>query len=132
VQELRLQIRAATAELAQQLGHMPTDAELAACLNVSERELAQARQAFRAFQASSLDAPLPGDDAGNLGDFLGDDDRHLDQITDMDAVWTPWAEPPEREQRLLQLPFHGNMTQAEIAAELGMSQMHSPGCSATP
>jgi RNA polymerase sigma factor (sigma-70 family) len=43
---------------------------------------------------------------------------------DMAAVSAHWAELPRREQRILTLRFYGNMTQAEIAGELGCSQMH--------
>ena len=31
---------------------------------------------------------------------------------------------PERERRILQLRFYGNQTQSQIAAQLGISQMH--------
>ncbi|HEY1641723.1 MAG TPA: SigB/SigF/SigG family RNA polymerase sigma factor [Streptosporangiaceae bacterium] len=123
-QELRLQIRAATPDLAQQLTHTPTNAEIAAHLQVSAAELAEAQQAGQAFQASSLDAPLPGEDPASLGDFLGAEDQLLEQTVDMESVWKHWAELPEREQRLLMMRFYGNMTQAEIGAELGISQMH--------
>jgi RNA polymerase sigma factor (sigma-70 family) len=44
--------------------------------------------------------------------------------TPSDAVWAHLAELPAREQRLLFLRFYGNMTQLEIAGELGVSQMH--------
>jgi len=123
-QELRLNIRAAAADLAQELGHTPTSAEIADSLLISTAQLDQARQASQAFQAASLDAPLPGEDSASLGDFLGSEDRLLDQAVDMESVWVHFQQLPEREQRLLTLRFYGNKTQAEIGAELGISQMH--------
>jgi len=42
----------------------------------------------------------------------------------MESVWVHFQQLPEREQRLLTLRFYGNKTQAEIGAELGISQMH--------
>ena len=42
----------------------------------------------------------------------------------MQAVWAHWTELPDREQQLLLMRFYGNMTQAEIGAKLGISQMH--------
>ena len=42
----------------------------------------------------------------------------------MQAVWAHWGELPEREQQLLLMRFYGNMTQSEIGAQLGISQMH--------
>jgi RNA polymerase sigma-B factor len=43
---------------------------------------------------------------------------------DIDAVWQHCADLPAREQRLLMMRFYGNMTQDQISAELGISQMH--------
>jgi RNA polymerase sigma-B factor len=91
---------------------------------VSEAELHEAQLASQAFEASSLDAPLPGEASGSLADFLGAEDQLLEQAVDMESVWTHCAELPDREQRLLVMRYYGNMTQAEIGAELGISQMH--------
>ena len=125
VQELRLRIRQAGPELAQQLGREPRDAELACYLGVREAEVLEAQRADRAFQVASLDAPLSGDDgAGSLGDLLGEDDPAIQQIIDMSSVWAHWPELPGREQRMLIMRFYGNMTQKQIGSQLGISQMH--------
>ena len=78
-QELRLEIRKARGDLAQQLSRTPTDAELAEHLGVSASDLLDAQRADLAFQASSLSAPLSdGADAGTLEDLLGGDDPQLE------------------------------------------------------
>ena len=124
-QELRLEIRKARGDLAQQLSRLPTDAELASHLGVSASELLDAQRADMAFQASSLSAPLSdGTDAGTLEDLLGGDDPELDTTLQMEAVWGHLGELPDREQRLLMMRFYGNMTQSEIGEQLGISQMH--------
>jgi RNA polymerase sigma-B factor len=126
VQELRLEIRKATAELTQTLARTPRDAELAGYLHVSEEQIREAQAAAAAFQATSLDAPLPDgqDEGSSLADLLGAEDPDLERALDMQAVWTHWDELPDREQELLMMRFYGNMTQAQIGAELGISQMH--------
>ena len=126
VQELRLEIRKATADLIQQLGCIPTDADLASHLNISEDRVREAQQAALAFQASSLDAPLPDSrgETRNMSEILGVEDPDLEHTVDMAAVWTHWGELPEREQELLMLRFYGNMTQDQIGQRLGISQMH--------
>jgi RNA polymerase sigma-B factor len=43
---------------------------------------------------------------------------------DIASVWKHCGDLPPREQRMLMMRFYGNMTQSQIAAELGMSQMH--------
>jgi RNA polymerase sigma-B factor len=124
-QELRLEIRKTRSDLAQRLARTPTDAELAKHLGVTAAELVDAQRAELAFQASSLNAPLTdGTDAGTLEDVLGGEDPQLETALEMEAVWSHLGELPEREQRLLLMRFYGNMTQAEIGEQLGISQMH--------
>jgi len=125
LQELRLAARNVTSELTQTLGHAPSDAELADRLNITEDELREVKQAELAFQSSSLDAPLADEDGrASLADLIGTEDPQLEQVLDMEAVWTHWSGLPDREQRLLLLRFYGNLTQAEIGKQLGISQMH--------
>jgi RNA polymerase sigma-B factor len=125
LQELLLEIRAVSAELAQERGRSPADDELAALLGATEDDIREARKAGLAFSASSLDAPLSDDgDAAPLSDLLGEDDHAVEHAIDMQAVRTHLDDLPEREQRILNLRFYGNLTQAEIGQRLGLSQMH--------
>jgi RNA polymerase sigma-B factor len=119
--DLRLELRASTAELTHQLGRRPSDAELARHMRVSDSELADAQYADQAFEALSLDFPLQI--GQTLADTLGGEDRALEQLLDEQALWTHWRELPRRQQRLLVLRFYGEMTQAEIGQRLGISQM---------
>jgi RNA polymerase sigma-B factor len=125
VQELLLEMRGAVENLTHELGRDPTEGELSARLGVTEEELREARQAAEGFTALSLDAPLAGgDDPGELGSLLGEDDPAVDRTVDMEAVAQHWDELPQREQHILVLRFYGNLTQEEIAGRLGISQMH--------
>ena len=56
--------------------------------------------------------------------MLGEDDQAVEHAIDMEAVRTHLDDLPEREQRILNLRFYGNLTQAEIGQRLGISQMH--------
>jgi RNA polymerase sigma-B factor len=125
VQELLLEMRGATEDLVNELGRHPYDSELAGRLGVTEEELREARQAADAFTALSLDAPAGAEDDGSdLGELLGGEDARFGQTLDMEAVSQHWGELPRREQRILILRFYGNQTQEEVAARLGISQMH--------
>src|SRR5215469_5765136 len=125
LQERRLAVRNANTDLTQALGHAPSDTELADRLNITEDELREVRRAEMAFQSSSLDAPLPTSDGGfSLAELIGSEDPMLEQVLDMEAVWTHLNGLPERQQQLLLMRFYGNMTQAEIGKHLGISQMH--------
>jgi RNA polymerase sigma-B factor len=126
VQELRLEMRGAAAELAQQLQRTPADTELARFLHVSDESLAEARGADGSFQPASLDAPIVGrhgDSSGEFSDLIGEDDDGLERVIDMEALAAHWPQLPPVQQRVLLLRFYGNMTQADTGAELGISQM---------
>jgi RNA polymerase sigma-B factor len=87
--------------------------------------LAGARQADLYFRAASLDAPLaPDEGRARLADLVGQEDPGLELAMDMGAVAAHWSERPPRERTIRLMRFYGNMTQAQIGARLGLSQMH--------
>ncbi len=125
LQELRISIAQATAELSQKTGHSPTIAELAAHLEISEDEVIEGLEGAQAYSTSSLDAPL-GDDAEApmLADRLGDEDPGIESIEYRESLKPLLAALPSRERRILALRFFHGMTQSQIAEEVGISQMH--------
>jgi RNA polymerase sigma-B factor len=117
VQELVLAVREAAQQLSQQLGRLPGDAELASYLGVSDAGIRKARRAELALRSWSLDEPLRGQDgAASLGDLLGEDDPQVEHMLGMRAVAAHWGELPGREQQILLMRFHGDMTQAQGAS----------------
>jgi len=124
-QELLLEMYKAHDQLTQQLGRSPRDGEVAARLGVAETDVREARKADLAFSTRSLDMPLSGEDGPTLlGDMLGEEDDQVEHVVDMSAVEAHLGDLPEREQRILVLRFYGNLSQTEIGARLGISQMH--------
>ena len=125
MQELVLQVREATRQLTQELGHMPDDTEVASHLGVSADDLREAKRADLVFQPASLDAPVAGQpETSSLADVLGEEDPQVEHTLDMESVAAHWDELPRREQQILLMRFYGEMTQAEIGEQLGISQMH--------
>jgi RNA polymerase sigma-B factor len=128
LQELRLEITKVSSELAQDLGRSPTVADLAKRLSVSEEDIIEGLDCGQAYRAMSLDAPVGGEggDTGQNGlvDLLGDVDHDLENIENREALRPLIARLPMREQKIIAMRFFGNMTQSQIAAELGISQMH--------
>ncbi|OUC94245.1 SigB/SigF/SigG family RNA polymerase sigma factor [Streptosporangium minutum] len=124
-QERRAELNRLVADLSQDLGRAPTVAELAAKMKISEEDVLLTLDASAAYSALSLDAPLGADDdAAALGDIIPDEDDALGVLVDREAVKPLIDKLPAREKNILLLRFFGNMTQAEIAAEFGISQMH--------
>jgi RNA polymerase sigma-B factor len=123
LQELGLRLTATVGDLTNELGRSPTIAEIAERIEVDPEAILEAMEANRAFATQSLDAPMPGDDR-TLGDTLGGDEPGLDQIEHEMVVGDLLSRLPEREQRILRLRFYDGLTQTEIAARVGISQMH--------
>ena len=125
VQELVLEVRADSGPLAQDLGRVPTESDLARYLGVTNDALREARRAELACQPASLDAPLGGQaDGATLAGLLGGEDPRLDHVLGMRAVAAHWGELQSRERQILIMRFYYDMTQAQIGARLGISQMH--------
>ena len=125
VQELVLEARDAARQLTQDLGRTPTDTEMARHLGVSGADLREAQRAQLAFQVTSLDTPLASPSGTvTLADVLGEEDHGVEHMLGMRAVAAHWGELPAREQQILLMRFHEDMTQAQIGQQLGISQMH--------
>lgn len=125
VQEARNLVRRAQQELVQPLGgRSPTVAEVADYTGLPEEDVILGLEAYQAYSAVSLDAPVPGLEAGSLADTMGTEDRFLDLVVDRISLRPLLEELPERERRILFLRFFRSMTQHQIADAVGVSQMH--------
>ena len=125
LQELRMQIGAATGELTQDLGRSPTPRELAERVGCSVEEIVEGLESNNAYATLSLDAGDDHDDsAARLLDTLGSDDAHLDHVEVRESIKPLLDALDPREKKILLLRFFKNMTQSQIAQEIGVSQMH--------
>ncbi|MEU8217334.1 SigB/SigF/SigG family RNA polymerase sigma factor [Micromonospora taraxaci] len=124
LQELRLSISAANSVLTQTLGRSPTVADVAAYLGLTEETVLEGLEGARAYRATSLSTPIGDNGNRELADTLGGDDHEFDLVELRVALGPALAALPEREREILSLRFHGNLTQAEIADRVGVSQMH--------
>jgi RNA polymerase sigma-B factor len=125
LQELRLQLTSATSELSQLHGRAPTVAELAAHLKLSEEEILEGLESANAYSTLSLDVPEQGDDdSPAVVDSLGSEDEALEGVEYRESLKPLLERLPAREKKILLLRFFGNMTQSQIATEIGISQMH--------
>ncbi len=127
MQELYLRLGKVVSTLSQELGRSPTIPELAADAQVSEEEVLEALEAGQAYRFSSLDAPGGGgddDDGDTLSSHLGGEDPRLVEAEHRAALSPLMERLAPRDQTILHLRFFVGMTQSEIAAELGISQMH--------
>lgn len=113
-QELSAEMWRRWPEVAQAVGGVPSERQLADDLGTSVDEVRRARRASQAYTCSSLDA-FPHD--------RGADDPDGDRCEARVLVESVWAELDEPEQALLRMRFYEERSQSEIAAVLGTNQM---------
>jgi RNA polymerase sigma-B factor len=123
VQELALSIAPTSEGLAQRWGRSPTRTELATHLGSTEHDVAIATNAWGAYIPASLDAVAANGQVALL-DTLGVVDARFDVVNDQQGLQRLLDGLPLRERRILVLRFSGELTQSEIAAQIGVSQMH--------
>jgi RNA polymerase sigma-B factor len=124
-QERALRVRDAQERLANQNGRAPTVNQLAEYLEYDIEDVIDALQAIQAYEALSLNAPRPGadDDVMAYGDAVGEEDERF-ELVELDATITAVLEHiPPRERLILRMRFVDDLTQTEIAARVGISQM---------
>jgi RNA polymerase sigma-B factor len=124
-QERALKVRDAQERLANARGRAPTVNELAEYLELATAEVIDALQAIQAYESLSLDAPRPGatDEATSYGDAMGEEDERY-ELVELDAtVSAVLGRIPQRERQILRMRFVDDLTQTEIAARVGISQM---------
>jgi RNA polymerase sigma-B factor len=126
LQEARIDIARATEALGKRLGRDPTAAELADELHLTEAEIVEAQAVTdNAYTASSLDATTTDDESeAALAAHLGHVDPSLERVDNLISLKPLIAELDERDRMILSLRFGDELTQAEIADRIGVSQMH--------
>ncbi|MDX6261536.1 MAG: polymerase sigma-B factor [Kribbellaceae bacterium] len=125
LQELRLSLTAATAELTQEQGRAPTVGELSERLGLPADLIIEGLESANAYNTLSLDAPDQNEaDATTVLDGLGGEDEALESVEYRESLKPLLAQLDTREKRILTLRFFRGMTQSQIADEIGISQMH--------
>jgi len=117
-------MRTIEAETAQR-GRAPTIPELAESVGVPEDEVVEALQTYEAYSTRSLSQPLGrfGEEE-TMQDVLGGEDSGIGEVEDSALVEAGLDALDERERRIVELRFFDGLTQSEIAARIGISQMH--------
>jgi RNA polymerase sigma-B factor len=126
IQELQARITAETAVLTQELCREPTIVELAAALGEETEAVEEALSSHDFYSTLSLDAPARSGEEGDestLGAVVGRDEagfRSAEARAMLDGALRRLA---ERDRRILRLRYIDDLTQREIAARIGVTQM---------
>ncbi|MGI8632511.1 MAG: sigma-70 family RNA polymerase sigma factor [Solirubrobacterales bacterium] len=109
--------------LRQELGREPTDAELRDRTGLSSEAMESMRSVAHAFQADSLDAPVPGGSGVSRMELHGRADSRFELVDDLLAIGPAMRALPARDREVLQLRFAEGLTQEQIGERVGLSQM---------
>jgi RNA polymerase sigma-B factor len=127
IQERFVLVQRASEQLTGILGRLPTQADLADKLELTTEQIVEALSARDGFNALSLDRPLGDDDDGDerraLVDTIGEVEARYDLVAYRNALLGTMRALPERECESLLLRFSLDLTEAEIADRVGLSQM---------
>jgi RNA polymerase sigma-B factor len=126
-QELVLKVGEALGDLPSKLGRSPTPRDVAAAVNAPVEDVLEAMEAATAYEAVSLDAPRTGtadDESWTLAESLSDNEPGYELVEIGETLRGTLEALPARERLILRLRFEEDLTQAEIAERVGVSQMH--------
>jgi RNA polymerase sigma-B factor len=121
LQEMVLEIGSATDRLGQELGRAPTVPELAKEIRASEGDVLEALEAGQSYRTSSLDAR--DREGQSMAETLGSEDSGFVGVENHSALAKAMSTLSSRDREIVQLRFVDGLTQSEIAARLGVSQM---------
>jgi RNA polymerase sigma-B factor len=124
-QELAVKVEEAQQRLSTRTGRAPTVPELAQYLEIDVADVLDALETARAHHASSLDAPHDDGEgeSGSVVDSFGSEDPELLMADERVTVGEAARQLTERERQVLRLRFIDDLTQTQIADEVGVSQM---------
>jgi RNA polymerase sigma-B factor len=126
MQERVLQVDTAVKELSRRLGRSPSVAEIGEVTGLSDEQVLEAMEAASAYDAVSLESYRFGDedDGETYAESIGVVDERY-ELVEYGATIAPTLEAlPPRDRIVLRLRFAEDLTQAEIAERVGVSQMH--------
>ena len=124
LKELSVRLSRVLDELTNELGRSPTVPELAAAVGAEEEDVVDALDSANAYSTRSLQAPFEEGGDDYLADKLGTEDAGYTEVEDGALVQAGLDALDERERQIVELRFFEEMTQSQIAAEIGVSQMH--------
>jgi RNA polymerase sigma-B factor len=125
-QERAQRVAKADQAIRAQTGQSPSIHELAQYLELTVEEVLDGLQASAAREPTSLDAPISLDDGQtpvSRRDAIGELDSQLTLADDLLTIREAANRLPKLERQVLSLRFGADLSQAEIARRVGVSQM---------
>ena len=124
LQERALEASREAEALTSRLRRSPSPREVANAVGCAVEEVLEAQEAATSYTATSLDAPVVGDEGGaGMPEHLGADDALYTLVDDRDAIARSVRSLADIEREVLRLRFTQDLSQREIGERIGCSQM---------
>ena len=125
LQDLAFRVERVADELTSELGRAPTPDEVAARIGVPVEQVLDARDAAGAYRPGPLDPPRADtEDDWHTIDVFGVEERGYELAEQGATLERLLTVLDDREREIVRLRFAQDLTQSEIGARLGISQMH--------
>jgi RNA polymerase sigma-B factor len=126
IQERILKVEKAMAEMPASLGRSATVADVGQKLDLTDEEVLEAMHASQGHHSLSLDVSptVDGEEPTPLRERIGHEELGYETVEYGAAIAPALNEISERDRKILHLRFVEDLTQREIAAQVGISQMH--------
>lgn len=125
LQESSLEVRRVSDALSVELGRPPTISQLAGATGMDTDQVIEALDVQHSYLAASLDrGGSDDDDAPPLASTVAINEERIERSEERMVISNLLKTLPEREREILELRFFSELSQAEIADRIGVSQMH--------
>ena len=119
------EVEKAISELTVKLQRSPSVGEIAERLEIDPTDVLEVLEANHNRRPLSLDRPVGGDeDESPAAEWVGDEDAGFELVEDKLALEEVLPQLDDRERMVLKLRFVDDLTQSQIAEQIGHSQMH--------
>jgi RNA polymerase sigma-B factor len=125
IHDLMAQVEKSAERLSVELQRSPSVGEIAERLDVDPLDVLDVLEADQKRRPLSLDRPAGGDEEESpAAEWIGDEDENFALVDDFDAIKGAMPQLDHREREVLRLRFAEELSQSQIAARIGYSQMH--------
>jgi RNA polymerase sigma-B factor len=120
------EVEKATAELTTELQRSPSVREIAERIGLEQTDVLEVMEANHNRRPLSLDRPANTEDSEDSppAEWIGSEDKSFELVEDRIALDSALPYLDDRERLVLHLRFVEDLTQSQIAARIGHSQMH--------
>ncbi len=126
IKDLNIVVNQTIERLNKELDHSPTYEEVANEIGCSVEDILESREAVMSYHPVSLDKEIEGeagDSSSSLIDMIGSIDRKIDQLSDHLSLQSGLKQLKEDEKFVIYNRYFANLSQAQIAKTMNISQM---------